>query len=49
MSGERRIHQAKIERSGSLLFLMFGFVVLVLVTKWLFPHSAWTPIALFGQ
>jgi hypothetical protein len=49
MSAERRCHQTKVERIGPLLFLMFGFVVLVLVTRWLFPHSGWTPIALFGQ
>jgi hypothetical protein len=50
MSGERRLHRTKVEQDGPLLYsTMIGFVVLVLVTQWLFPDSAWTSIALFGQ
>ncbi len=49
MSGERRLHRTNVEQDVPTLFLMFGFVVLVVFTKWLFPLSAWTPIDLFGQ
>ncbi len=33
MSGEHRLHRTKVEKDGPLLYsIMFGFVVLVLVT-----------------
>jgi hypothetical protein len=50
MSGERRLHRTNnVKQDVPTLFSMFGFVALVVFTKWLFPLSAWTPIALFGQ
>jgi hypothetical protein len=39
----------KVKSDGRLLLLMLGFVALVILTKWLFPHSGWTPMAIFGQ
>jgi hypothetical protein len=47
MSGQHRLHRPKVERDGPLYLLMFGFVTLVVVTRWLFPHSGWLPIDLF--
>jgi hypothetical protein len=49
MSGERRLHSIKLERDRPLFFMMFGFVVLGLATKWLFPFSGWTPMDIFGR
>jgi len=36
MSGERRLHRTNVEQDVPTLFLMFGFVVLVVFTKWLY-------------
>jgi hypothetical protein len=47
ISGERRLHRTNVGQDVPMLFLMFGFVVLVVFTK--FPLSGWTPIDLFGQ
>jgi hypothetical protein len=46
---ERLRTHPKVESDGPLLFVMVGFTVLVVVTKWLFPLSGWTAIAVFGS
>jgi hypothetical protein len=45
---ERLRTHPKVESDGPLPFVMVGFTVLV-VTKWLFPLSGWTAIAVFGS
>ncbi len=46
---EEFVFHPKVKSDGRLLLLMLGFVMLVILTRWLLPHSGWTPIAIFGQ
>jgi hypothetical protein len=48
MSQEFVVHP-KVKSDDPLLLLMLGFVALVILTKWLFPHSGWTSMAIFGR
>jgi hypothetical protein len=38
------VDHPKVKSDGRVILLMLVFVALVMLTKWLFPHSGWTPM-----